>query len=324
MLRTPAISIRCARALLLCACIMACAIMAGCQQAQEAVDGAASTLQGATTQESVEGDPMPSVGLAQVSFNSNKATSANNAAVDTSNAANGYVAAKGKSKKKLKLVLTKDAQTYNYSIENDGTVAYAPLNMGNGSYTVRVMENTSGNKYVALVETEVQVELEDETLPYILPNVYCNFNAQSTCVAKAKELADQSSNQADFVSKVFDFVVENINYDNDKAKELASVTDYIPNPDETLQEGKGICFDYASLCAAMLRSQGIPCKIITGNVSPSNIYHAWNMVYISGTWVSASINVQKNKWSLIDTTFAATGGNSNVGDGSEYTDRFTY
>ena len=74
----------------------------------------------------------------------------------------------------------------------------------------------------------------------------------------------------------------------------------------------------------MLRSQGIPCKIVTGNVEPNNVYHAWNMVYISGTWVTATVDVQKNEWSLIDTTFAATGGGSTVGDGSSYTERFTY
>ena len=98
----------------------------------------------------------------------------------------------------------------------------------------------------------------------------------------------------------------------------------MPYPDETLQSGKGICFDYASLGAAMLRSQGIPAKIVTGTVSPQGIYHAWIMVNIDGTWQSARFSVSPNTWSRIDLTFAATGGGANVGDGESYTDRYVY
>ena len=74
----------------------------------------------------------------------------------------------------------------------------------------------------------------------------------------------------------------------------------------------------------MLRSQGIPCKIITGYVSPDNIYHAWNMVYIDGTWVDAHIDIKQNTWTRIDTTFAVGSGSSYVGDGIAYTDLYTY
>ena len=55
--------------------------------------------------------------------------------------------------------------------------------------------------------------------------------------------------------------------------------------DEVLAEGKGICFDYAALLAVMLRSEGIPTKVLIGTVTPENLYHAWNSVYLEGTWV---------------------------------------
>ena len=74
----------------------------------------------------------------------------------------------------------------------------------------------------------------------------------------------------------------------------------------------------------MLRSQGIPTKIVTGNVSPDNIYHAWIMVHIDGTWKNAQFSVNPNTWSRVDLTFAANGANSNVGDGKSYTDRYVY
>ena len=98
----------------------------------------------------------------------------------------------------------------------------------------------------------------------------------------------------------------------------------MPNPDETLSSKTGICFDYASLGAAMLRAVGIPTKIVCGYVSPGQIYHAWIMVYIDGTWTSAQFDVESKTWSRVDLTFAAGGTTENVGDGKEYTDRYVY
>ena len=48
------------------------------------------------------------------------------------------------------------------------------------------------------------------------------------------------------------------------------------------------------------------------------------MVHIDGTWKSAQFSVKQNTWSRIDLTFAASGDNSNVGDGKDYTDRYVY
>lgn len=86
----------------------------------------------------------------------------------------------------------------------------------------------------------------------------------------------------------------------------------------------GICFDYASLGAAMLRSVGIPARIVTGYVSPNDFYHAWIMVYIDGTWHTVQFSVNPGEWSRVDLTFASTGGGSYVGDGVGYQDRYVY
>lgn len=74
----------------------------------------------------------------------------------------------------------------------------------------------------------------------------------------------------------------------------------------------------------MLRSLGIPCQVITGYVSPDDVYHAWNMVYIDGEWVSVEISIKPNSWTRVDLTFAASGAASTIGDGTSYTDRYTY
>ncbi|MCL2889258.1 MAG: transglutaminase-like domain-containing protein, partial [Eggerthellaceae bacterium] len=133
-----------------------------------------------------------------------------------------------------------------------------------------------------------------------------------------------AQNQGDVVAAVYNWIAGNISYDYDKAAAVVHATDYIPSPDETLRSRKGICFDFSSLAAAMLRSQGIPCIVMTGDVSPDNIYHAWNMVYIDGTWKTAYFTIDAHTWKLIDTTFASGGSNNYIGDGTEYSTRYNY
>ena len=101
---------------------------------------------------------------------------------------------------------------------------------------------------------------------------------------------------------------------------------YMPDPDETLKSGLGICFDYASLTAAMLRSQGIPTKVIFGYVSPNGVYHAWNMFYTEESgWVTVGFEVAGDDWNRIDLTFSANGADQTfIGDGSNYTDVYEY
>lgn len=253
------------------------------------------------------------------------ATADGEAFIDASNAALGYVGASAVSPSRLKFQVIKDGTSYNYDMEGDGTPLICPLNMGDGSYEFRIMENTSGNNYVELLGDSAAVTLQSEFEPFLRPNVFCQFTNDSACVAQARLLAAHAQNEGEVVKVIYDWLVENITYDKSKAAELATTTGYIPIPDETFSSKTGICFDYASLAAAMFRSLNIPCQIITGYVSPDNIYHAWNMIYIDGKWVGAHITVDPDQWTRIDVTFAAGGADtSQVGDGSAYTDRYVY
>ena len=236
----------------------------------------------------------------------------------------GYVTAQAASPARLKFQIKLDEQTYNYDLPSDGEQVVYPLNMGNGTYTFRIMQNTSGSNYVELFSTEANVSLKNEFAPFLLPNLYCNYTAKSDCIEKARELTSGVSTQAEAVEAVCTFVADHVSYDNDKAEELAQRSGYVPDPDETLATGKGICFDYASLSAAMLRSMGIPTKVMTGYVGKNDVYHAWIMVYVDGTWKTGVFDVKPKAWSRCDVTFASTGATQYVGDASAYTDRFTY
>lgn len=244
--------------------------------------------------------------------------------VDLSHASEGYVAASATSDARLKLQVVCGEMSYNYDLPSDGSPIVVPLNMGDGAYRVRVMQNTSGNNYVEVYAVDADVELESEFAPYLRPNLFCDYDDSSAAVAKARELAAGAENEGDVMRDVCIWVASNITYDYDKAAELSGTSGYVPSPDETLASGTGICFDYASLSAAMLRSLGIPCKVVTGYVSPDGVYHAWNLVYINGSWTSVEFSVRAGEWSRVDLTFAAAGAGDTVGDGTSYTDRYVY
>ena len=216
-----------------------------------------------------------------------------------------------------------DDTKYNYDLPGDGTPTSFPLQLGDGTYTFRVLENTSSTKYAALYETSTSVTLDDEFEPYLRPSQMVNYTADSACVAKAAELAKMAGDDAGVVAQVFQYVCDTITYDSAKA---ATVEDgYLPDPDATLAAGSGICYDYAALTAAMLRSQGIPTKLITGYVEPGEIYHAWNMIWLENSgWITVSFEAPAHSWERIDTTFAAGAAADYTGDGTSYTDRYTY
>lgn len=262
--------------------------------------------------------------ILSATFNANEAQTFSGGSIDTAHVAEGYVAASAQNSSRLKFQVICNQTSYNYDLPADGTPIVCPINMGSGQYTFRIMQNTSGNNYVEVASTQAAVSLSSEFEPYLRPNMFCNFTNNSACVNQARELASDASNEGDVVRAVYEWVVTNISYDYDKAEELSGTTGYVPNPDETLASKTGICFDYASLAAAMLRSLGIPCQLITGYVSPDSVYHAWNMVYIDGRWVSVEFSIEPDTWTRMDLTFAAAGAGATTGDGAEYTDRYIY
>lgn len=258
-------------------------------------------------------------------FDAASAVTQNDSSIDISAVSQGVVMAQGVSSNRLKLLVTCGEMSYNYDIPGDGTPITAPINMGDGQYAFAVMRNTDGNNYVELNSVTADVTLESEYAPFNKPNMYCNYSDGSACVAKARELTADCKNVGDALRTVCTYIVDNVDYDSAKAAELSQVTGYVPSPDETFATNKGICFDYASLGAAMLRSMGIPTKIVTGYVSPNDLYHAWIMVYIDGSWTSAQFSVNPQSWSRVDLTFAADSSSEGlVGDGKSYTERYVY
>lgn len=207
----------------------------------------------------------------------------NGCEIDTSKAAAGTIRVRqngNPTKVKVLVYFNGSSKYYQYTIPTNNTWTSIPLQSGSGTYKVRFMKQVSGNSYSQMYSVTFQVGMQNANSAYLNPSQYVVYNSGSACVAKAKSLVSGAGSDAQKVSKIYSYIVNNISYDYDKMKNLPS--GYLPNPDSTLASRKGICFDYAALMAAMLRSQGVPCKLVIGNADGQ--YHAWNMVYVNGSW----------------------------------------
>ena len=256
-------------------------------------------------------------------FHEDEAEGNSEVLVDLSCSGNGYFAVMADSDAKLKIQGFINDEVYTYDVEQRTGQVY-PFQCEDGYYTIKVMKNISGDSYYELYVTGADVKIKNFRNPFVRPNVFTHYTESSKCVKKASEMAKAAADEGDFVNKVYNYICDNITYDYEEAKNVQS--GYIPDPDEVYETGTGICCDYASLAAAMLRSQGIPTKIIYGYVAPKNIYHAWNMFYTDEKgWTTVEFSVNPGDWNRVDLTFSANGSNADfIGDGSNYQDVYQY
>ena len=261
--------------------------------------------------------------------------------IDATNKDKGYLVIRylKECQKKLKVKITKydkngsEGLAYIYDLNNKGKAETYSLTEGSGKYLVKVLENIEGDRYAIVQSQTIEIKLSNNLSPYLIPIQYINYNSTSKAVAKAKELTKNCKTELDKVKAVYQYILNNIVYDYDKAKKVVAgeLNGYVPTVDVVLNSGKGICFDYSSLMAAMLRSLGIPTKLIMGYVAPNNAYHAWNDVYIMGKgWIriNSSVYFDGKNFSRMDSTFAAANKSgkqtSFIGNGKNYSPLYQY
>ena len=253
--------------------------------------------------------------------------SGTNAEVDHSNASEGYISAVYTGSSKAAKIRIKCGSTqYDHDLSVGGKREYFPL-MGSGSYSVSVYEQASGSKYALLASGDFDVTIKSATGMYLYPNKYIDFSSSSGCVKKAAEVCAGITDDVEKIAAIFTYTTDNISYDKQLAATVQS--GYVPNPDSTLSSKKGICFDYASLFAAMCRSQGIPTRLVIGYAEP-DIYHAWNEVYTDETgWITPELFLKKKGYNIADTTFYASNSNKDkiakyISDDGNYSAVYRY
>jgi transglutaminase-like putative cysteine protease len=245
--------------------------------------------------------------------------------LDISNLEQGYMTAQTDDTiSKANIQLTgPDAVTYSYFLDPDMDTVI-PFTQGNGSYTITAYEQIEGSTYAALYCETVEVTLDNEFLPFLYPNQYVNFTPESEAAKFALSMLPDDAGDLEALQEIYDYVINNITYDEQKAETVEA--GYLPDVDETLETKTGICFDYAALMTAMLRSRDIPCRLVIGY--SNTVKHAWIDVYIRSVgWVEQAIAFDGETWTRMDPTFDSTGNQSKeireyIGDGENYTVQF--
>lgn len=252
-----------------------------------------------------------------------------NAAIDASNCEDGYIMVKytGSSTAKKKVLVTGPSKVrYTYDLNSNGQYEVFPMSDGNGSYTVGIYQNISGTKYSTVYTVSMTISLKDEFAPFLLPNQYVNYNENSKATLKATELTKNQATVLNKIDVIYKYVINNVTYDRDEAATVQS--GYLPDVDEVLTTGKGICFDYAALMTAMLRSQGIPTKLVVGYSGTA--YHAWINTWTKESgWLEGVIFFDGTTWKLMDPTYASSGKSGEaimkyIGDGTNYSAKYLY
>lgn len=306
---------------------LACAVTAVALCAAMTFGASASALV------TINDEPTPLATSVLVPASGSNTVSGQSAVIDVTNAAEGYVMCKySGSASKIKVQVTKSGgTTYTYNLNTGGRYEVFPLTSGDGSYDVSVFENVSGNQYALACNTSVSVTLRNAFLPFLYPSQYVNFSSESATVKKGEELARGTGSSLATVEKIYNYVITNITYDNNKATTIqgGGLSGYLPAVDTILSSGKGICFDYAAVMSAMLRSQGIPTQLRVGYVT-GGIYHAWISVYLAETgWVNNLIYFDGASWRMMDPTFASNAKQSAeimkfIGNGANYSTMYVY
>ena len=156
--------------------------------------------------------------------------------------------------------------------------AKIPLLNGNSDYllTVKPESIDEDGAFTSLFYEDFNVSfsatLEDSESWMLMSHAHVDFENAPKAVAKADELTKNCKTDAEKITAIFEFVAKTIKYDdklyNDEQKMPSAQAPLLRNYnlDDILTSQKGVCEHYAVLMAGMLRSQGIPCKVVVGGV----------------------------------------------------------
>jgi hypothetical protein len=198
--------------------------------------------------------------------------------LDVTNISEGYFMAKVQKKNthKLKLRVVKGKESLTYDLNGSGNYEVFPLQLGNGKYEISLWENVSGKKYSSAGKLTITVKLKDENAPYLYPNQYVHYTKDSEAVKQAAALCKDKDAAKSF-DAVKKYMATSFVYDFVKAVTIKS--GMLPDVDGSFKKKMGVCQDLAAITACMLRTQGIPCRLMIGYADSQ--YHAWTISIVN-------------------------------------------
>jgi hypothetical protein len=207
-----------------------------------------------------------------------------NQKLNIENITSGYVTITVNTINEVRVTISKDDLNSVFTLNETTNL---PLTMGNGVYSIVVYEKIDG-RFIQQESSNVTLNLIDDSIIYLNSVQSVNWSLEMNAIVTAQALTVGMTTDREKIQAIHQYVVSNIQYDYAKAK--APGGNYIPSIDATLEAGNGICYDYSSLLASMLRSVGVPTRLTIGHLG--SLYHAWNEVYLADT----------DEWMTMDTT----------------------
>ena len=195
----------------------------------------------------------------------------------------------------------------------DNSTIRLPLEYGSGTYTITIMEMVGGGAARTVsthsIDTGTGAQVipssapsaaqpsgaasggwsVDTSDPYLTPITDINWSEGLVSVKKARELCTTSMSDREKAQAVYNHLVAILSYNYDLVGKLPA--GYTPSMDPTYNTKRGICYDFSSLYAGMMRSVGVKCKLVKGYNSMVDGYHAWNEVYVDGGWQRLDLTI---------------------------------
>jgi hypothetical protein len=212
-----------------------------------------------------------------------------------------------------KNITIKDADkknNYTFNINNSVSKNSDFLGGNNDlSYNMSFKTKVSFIKYnVDVNSLNINPQYKDEIKPYLLPSE----NIQSDnplIISKANEIVGEEKNPYKKAQMIYNFTYMYLTYDLNNGNKSAL---------SALNTKRGVCEDYAELMVALLRSQNIPARTVSGykvgsnlkdiDISSHEYNHMWVEFYIDGYgWIPSdpTITYLQNGVKIItDITFA--------------------
>ena len=137
---------------------------------------------------------------------------------------------------------------------------------------------------------------KEKSVSEALKNTSIIQTNNSAVKAKALEITQNCTTEYEKLTAIHNWVCENISYDTD----IINTSKTLPYAaSEVLSSKRAVCLGFSTLSAALCRSIGIPCNVISGyalgigsdsdwseeSIHSSQPNHAWNEAYVDGRWV---------------------------------------
>jgi len=179
-------------------------------------------------------------------------------------------------------VLTMEAGTFNRRVF---------LTEGIGEYRIRLLVWEEGFRF--LVAHTLPVTNQKEINRFLVPGRGIESN-HPDIIRMAERITRGLTTDEARIRAVYDWVRKNVSYSDAKATSLKNFYFGFPTGAlYALQNRAGVCEEFATLSAALLRAVGIQAKVVTGMANGG--LHAWNRAFNGSRWIE------------FDATFAATG-----------------